>query len=393
MLARTARELLAIGDVEGAEKAVGEALRRFPEDAGVRLWSARLAAMRWRQEDALFDLRSALRGDALDAKTRAEVNGEVGDLLLLLGRYGNAVPHLRAGQVGPLGAARAAWADIAERLPYVRAKPELAATELPMVEGPLPALICSIGERERPFVLDTGATFTTLSNSMAVELGVNPVETAGSAVDGTGQSFPISVGILPRLAVGEAEIGPHPVLVVEDARLALRDPFGGPARRLGALLGLDVLMRFRCTLDPARRSVVLQEPHADAERGSTPCLFVEGRLLVPVEVEDRRLWFALDTGASHSSLTAAGLEQLPGGEERAREVFRSVRSPGGGRIAVREVRGLSLRVSAVRFRDVDLPVVHRQPPELFPLHGVLGADLLQRCRATLDAGWLQLETL
>jgi hypothetical protein len=116
------------------------------------------------------------------------------------------------------------------------------------------------------------------------------------------------------------------------------------------------------------------------------CVRAEGRCLVPVVVEGARLWFVLDTGASHSSLTALGLSRIPGGDERAVPSFRRVRTVGGGLVAVKEVRDLVLRCSDARFLQVTLPVVNRGRAEVFPVHGVLGIDLLSRCRVTLDRG-------
>jgi hypothetical protein len=99
----------------------------------------------------------------------------------------------------------------------------------------------------------------------------------------------------------------------------------------------------------------------------------------------------LDTGASESTLTEAGLQMLTGGTRRAEPTFRRVRTPGGGGYAVREVRGLILVVSEVRFTSVTLPVVDRQSTSLMPVHGVLGSDLLLRCRTVLDGGRLRIE--
>ncbi len=92
-----------------------------------------------------------------------------------------------------------------------------------------------------------------------------------------------------------------------------------------------------------------------------------------------------DTGASHSSLTSLGVDNLPPGR-RAAPSFRRVRTVGGGMIAVRELRDLVLRVSDARFRGVVLPIVDRGSGGSFPVHGVLGMDLLGRCRVTFDRG-------
>jgi len=122
-------------------------------------------------------------------------------------------------------------------------------------------------------------------------------------------------------------------------------------------------------------------------------LWVEDNLLVEVRIEGRRLWFVLDTGASASSLSEVGLQMLPGGERRALQRFGKVYSPGGVKLSARMVEGLVLELSGVRFIGVDLQVVEREAPELFPVHGVLGADLLMRCRTTMDSGRIHLESL
>jgi hypothetical protein len=71
--------------------------------------------------------------------------------------------------------------------------------------------------------------------------------------------------------------------------------------------------------------------------------------------------------------------------------FRRVRTAGGGTFSVREIRNLVLRTSKVRFPGVDLPIVPRRAGGLFPVHGVLGVDLLEQCRVTLDQGRARLE--
>ena len=127
-------------------------------------------------------------------------------------------------------------------------------------------------------------------------------------------------------------------------------------------------------------------PRGLSSNDSVQCVRAEGRCLVPVVIEGKRLWFVLDTGASHSSLTTLGLEAMRGGESRAVPSFRRVRTLGGGLVAVREVTGLVVRCSDARFVRVTLPVVDRGRSSLFPVHGVLGVDLLSRCRVTLDRG-------
>jgi hypothetical protein len=182
-----------------------------------------------------------------------------------------------------------------------------------------------------------------------------------------------------------------PTLVVDDERLAMRDLHGGPERPPIGVLGLDLLGLFRMTLDPVRKSLVLEMPRGLANASSVQCVRSEGRCLVPVMIEGERLWFVLDTGASHSSLTPQGLAKLPRGESRAVPGYRRVRTAGGGGVSVREVRNLELTVSQARFVGVSLPVVARAGRGAFPVHGVLGIDLMRQCRVTLDGGRARME--
>jgi hypothetical protein len=260
-------------------------------------------------------------------------------------------------------------------------------SEHPLLPGDMPEFSCGTAGKQRQFAIDTGSAMTTLSASMAEELGVQSRQSAGSAVDSTGHLLPTEIGVLPDFTIGDIGLGAVPVLVVDDTALELRDLFGGALRVPRAVLGLDLIGACRMTLDPERKSVVLEVPRGLPPEQSVQCVRVEGRCLAPVFLEDVRMWFVLDTGASRSSLSEAGLAALPGGAARA--VPRGplpVYKVGGVSKSVFEVRDLVIRCSQIRFPGVTLPIVARDPEGAFPVHGVLGIDLLGRCRVTFDRG-------
>jgi hypothetical protein len=300
---------------------------------------------------------------------------------------------LLAGAIGEVGPRRRAFAIIASALPFVRRFSGPLLTEQSLLSGQTPEFICGTSGLLRPFAIDTGTSMTTVAASFAEELGVRSKQDAGTAVDGAGRDLKISVGILPSFRIGNVDIGAVPILIVDDRALHMRDLHGGPVHVPRGVLGLDLIAATRLTLDPDRESVVLELPQGLPVSGSVQCLRVEGRCLVPVLIEGKRFWFVLDTGASHSSLTTMGLERMPDGESRAVASFRRVRTVGGGVVAVREVRDLVLRCSDARFLRVTLPVINRGTSDLFPVHGVLGIDLLSRCRVTLDRGRARLTAL
>lgn len=385
------------GRLEEGLELIAAARQRDPRDVDAARWNAIAADLTWRDELAVREQTAAIRAararDA-DAATIDGLRGELGDLLFQAGRWGESAAPLTAGAAVLDGHRRRAFASIAAALPFTRKFSGPIVTEQPLLAGGAPEFVCGTSGRQRPFAIDTGTSMTTVGASFAEELGVRGRRTAGTAVDGAGRALPIEVGLLPQFRIGAVDIGAVPVLIVDDSALRLSDLHGGPERVPRGVLGLDLLAACRLTVDPERGSVVLELPRGLPEAQSVQCVRADGRCLVPVSVEGQRLWFVLDTGASHSSLSTAGVARLPGGDSRAVPSFRRVRTLGGGTVAVREVRDLVLRCSDARFVDVTLPVVARGTGEpTFPVHGVLGVDLLSRCRLTFDRGRARLTAL
>lgn len=383
------------GRLEEAVEIIAEARKRDPQHVNAARSSALIADLMWRDDVAIREQLAAIRlaRPSGDPEDLARLRGQLGEQLFQAGRWGESSTPLLAGAIGVDFERRRAFAVIAASLPFVRHFSGPLVTEQPLLSGKAPEFICGTSGRLRPFAIDTGTSMTTVAGTFADELGVRQKRSAGFALDGAGRQLPIEVGLLPRFCVGNVDIGAVPVLIVTDRALQLRDLHGGPERVPRGVLGLDLIAACRLTLDPERGSVVLELPQGLPAQDSVQCVRAEGRCLLPVVVEGKRLWFVLDTGASHSSLTTLGLQKMPRGEERAVVSFRRVRTVGGGLVAVREVRDLVLRCSDARFLRVTLPVVNRGSSSLFPVHGVLGIDLLSRCRVTLDRGRARLTAL
>lgn len=380
---------LAEGRLELASETIARARAQEPLHIAAAQWSSVMAELLWHDDDAILEQTAAVRNArvaGVDAATNADLRGRLGDLLFQAGRWGECALPLAIGATGDSARRRGAFALIAHALPFVRKLTGPLLTEQQLLPGDAPEFVCSADGRQRPLAIDTGTSMTTVSRSLAEELVVRERRPAGIAFDGAGRELPVEVAIVPQFAVGDVDVGSIPALIVDDAALSLRDLHGGPERVPRGVLGLDLLAAFRLTLDPERQSVVLELPRGLPENSSVQCVRAEGRCLVPVFIEGQRLWFVLDTGASHSSLTPAGVEVLPGGTERAVPSFRRVHTVGGTIVAVREVRDLVLRAGEARFLGVTLPVVSRGATVLFPVHGVLGVDLLSRCSVTLDRG-------
>lgn len=100
------------------------------------------------------------------------------------------------------------------------------------------------------FVVDTGASYTTISQAMAKQLGLNlenastviPLQTANGVIEA------------PLVSVGSLELGG---LGLKDLKVAVHDVFPDPA--IAGLLGLNFLSQFRVEIDNKNSVLYLEK--------------------------------------------------------------------------------------------------------------------------------------
>ena len=380
---------LSNGNVTQAEDILLRARALFPEDELVLRWSAHVMQMQGQNLEAVDVLLTLSRFEQLETVSLAELRGQIGDLLFAAGRFGESFTYLRAGSTGGSRSHRAAKAVIIRAMPYAARPLRHGDGDVELITGPWPEMLCEFGSKTRRCLVDSGSSMSTMTESLAKDVGVTDIIEFGIVRDSLGREHKARIGALPGLTVGGVDMGPMPIIIVEDERLAMRDPFGGPDNPPEALIGLDVLSRFRVSLDLSQRLAAFRRPQGLGALKAENCLLVDGCYLLPIQVDGVRMWFILDTAASHSSLTNAGLKVLPGGERR---VIPDHRPKANIRQFIsRKVSGLVLETSRVKFTNIELPVVERAPSSEFPVHGVFGADLLQHCRMTMERGKVLLE--
>ncbi len=90
-----------------------------------------------------------------------------------------------------------------------------------------------------PWIADTGAEITVVSQSLARRIGVRMLEGKVQVGSSTG-AVEGSLGVIDLLRIGEASVENTPVLVLPDAQLKI-----GPLPQIQAILGLPVYRAFR----------------------------------------------------------------------------------------------------------------------------------------------------
>ena len=258
------------------------------------------------------------------------------------------------------------------------------------------------------FVVDTGASLSVVSDTVAVRLGIKPVARGGNAraVGGTG-SFPIIYGLLDSINIGEARIEAVPVYI----RTIHTAPETPETEKADGYIGLSVLANYGVTLDYQSRQMTLdrtpirEDPvkSAAAKAGDAPS--ITGDLVSGFEVPirstsgglasaethlpnlSRPLNFIIDTGATTTVISKAAVQrhELDGLKIKG-ETIRVI-GAAGVEDGV-ETLGLSaLTVNGLKkdnSRAVILNLEAVNETSGFEQHGILGGDYLANFRVTLD---------
>jgi predicted aspartyl protease len=252
---------------------------------------------------------------------------------------------------------------IAMVLPEAIAQKEMSIGVRVGEHGRLLVPVSVNGNRECPFLFDTGATTTVLAERFARKTGViairaERVQTFAGAVS-------ISVGRLDSLRIGNHLVEGNEVLTGDLGRLFNLDP------EIDGILGQDVLSRFNYLLD--RRGRKLEIDEADTLRSALSGTRVSfekrgGKIYVPAQGGAVRLM--LDSGNPYLVLyedvaARLGLATANYGAESA--VGSSI-----GRRAIRLSRLAAMEIGDSHLRDVEAYLSPRGPGRsedgFLPLH-------------------------
>ncbi len=273
------------------------------------------AALAWRALDPESAARSAERAvaagggtDALEIAARAN---------LALGRYDDAIDALERATSPHLRRLRAR-AQIG-RGDFEAAARTLEGDDDPWAESIRPAL-AAMGARRAYRVRGERAEVALEDLPLpVVRVRVDAVETlaligSGAAETVLDPSVRATAGAIDALRVGDLRIGPvpHTVRSLE----AVREALGAP---IGAVLGLDLLMRLHARLDgPGRRITLLTEPEpVPADATTTAFITPTGSFLaVEARLEDRAVWLTVDTAGIFPIALAPGVDAALGLEAR-----------------------------------------------------------------------------
>ncbi len=245
---------------------------------------------------------------------------------------------------------------------------EVAAT--PFAFGPQGGVLAEVminGTGPHQFLVDTGASHSSISDQLALVLGVRSIaRTTVVTPVGSHDRFVVQVD---RLKVG-------PITM---AIAATAVPAGELKRAAGAVgvLGQDVLAGLSYTIDYRRQQIRWNDPRDRDGRGSIailPLAFHDGLPMVELPQREVTLTLVADSGAGGLVLFAGG-GPLPGVTTDGGRVRVDVLH--GGTVASSARIG-QFRVGGAIFRDVPAVLLPRPPAPGYSGDGLLPLRMFSR---------------
>jgi predicted aspartyl protease len=373
-----------------------EALQKAGWDNPENLFYRGLVESRFGQEPAaVVDLQKFLAASN-DQGLHRKANEEMASALVRLGRYGDAAlalsEVLRLTPPNDIDRtdtenSRAFYESLADVAPQTVEFGEETAVQAefnPLGSWNVPV---EVNGHKGTWIFDTGANWSTVSESEAAEMGLALRETNTYVKGSTGKKNPLRVAIAGDLRFGNAHLRNVVFLVLSDKAL-----YVGPLKyQIRGILGIPVLRALGRVSMSAKGVVRIEAKGASAE--GEPNLFLDGwDLIVDVRHGDRRLEMNLDTGANATSLNPSSRDALKPDEIASLKSERD-KTAGAGGVMTRKTQVLPTFRLDILGRAEELTkvtVVGQQPTgDKSYRDGTLGMDALMS-GFTLDFRAMQL---
>lgn len=164
-----------------------------------------------------------------------------------------------------------------------------------------------------PFVFDTGASITVISESVADSAGA--ISSSDSVIVGgnTGETETVSKSIVPTFKIGNNTVEKLSVVVVPDDKLDFGYDEEGNSLRVNGFLGWDVISKFKWTIDPHRRNYTVEEPEWNESKER---LYWDNMPIINAQYGNNHMHFGFDTGNTESMFSKEFIPFLKNKQEK-----------------------------------------------------------------------------
>lgn len=341
-----------------------------------------LAAWRGEDDAAVRELEAA--ASALPPTLRRIALLNLAGVRLRQGRFADAAAATQAAQaLGPDADAAREAATTQSRL-FAEALRDVAPMQWRVADtgearvrrdlAQLPRADVAINGAMQEAVLDTGAGYSTVSQSAAERLGLRFLDSEVTVGSASSEAVPARLAIAERLALAGGEFHDVVFIVMPDAALT----FAAGAYRIEAIVGLPVLRRLgRLEFSRGGEGERLRHSRSPYRRGADSNLMLDGlRPVALVSANGVRLAMLLDTGARRSTLYRAAAEAHP--ELVAAAQSRAARVGGaGGEVTHADALSIPELTLAIAGASATLENVSVLPDARGDDDGLIGQDVLR----------------
>ena len=156
----------------------------------------------------------------------------------------------------------------------------------------------SIGGKAATYMLDSGANFSTMSESEAKRHGLTIHDVGAKGQDATGGDVAFRLAVAEQVTVGEVKLANVAFLIIGDDQ----QPFAGSPQEERGILGLPVLLAMETVRWDQQGNFDLGFAGGAKNLSSANLCFDGADLVAEAFVQDRRVSLVLDTGASDTRL-------------------------------------------------------------------------------------------
>ena len=248
-----------------------------------------------------------------------------------------------------------------------------------------PVITVRVNGRPHEFWLDTGASMTLLSASVALNTGVYLAAPDTLALGVVAGHIPARAVLIDSLGIGPITVRGLSAAVVEQSALRLdrREVHGTmESVPIDGVIGTDLLRHMDVVLDAGAGTITIRKPRRDP--GAKRNLYWVGYPVVKLVTRDGRpVLFGLDTGAEGTFVTTALLRKLPRTAVAARRM--SLGGLGKGRQQTEWIaRDIALSDGDYAITLRNIPVTPDRRWTFVSFDGVIGSDVALATRMHLD---------
>lgn len=231
-----------------------------------------------------------------------------------------------------------------------------------------------------PFVFDTGATITVISETIANSVGATPLPDTVRVGGNTGRIESVSKKKIPTIKIGSNSVQDLSVIVVPDKQLDFGEGKEGNNLRVNGFLGWDVISKFKWTIDPISKTYTIEKPEWHKYK---ELLHWDNMPIINVKYDNHNMYFGFDSGNTESMFSK---EFIPFLEDKQEKIDGIAGVGGIIEEDIYMVNDIELKVSNKIIGLRNISVLKRDifPTTEFRVTGLLGADIIQKHKCVID---------